>query len=208
MDGVIADGNGRHEAHPEAIELGEAIGIAFDVDGIELDPPGREELLRLGAAASAGAVEQARPRSHHASQGITARRSYLTLRKTCSRLRSATARSTRPSPERSAATRLDSTGRSVHRPARRARMLAMFLTLEEPTRPMRSEAASAGFYQSPGWQKKYPRLQILTIEELLAGKQIERPPANVTFKKAPKAKGRGADQLSLVAEDRDEYEAD
>ena len=54
---------------------------------------------------------------------------------------------------------------------------------------MRAEAASAGFYESP-WGR-HPRIQILTIEELLAGKGIDAPPlglANVTFKKAPRAK--------------------
>jgi len=58
---------------------------------------------------------------------------------------------------------------------------------------MRGEAAGAGFYESPGWNRKYPRLQILTIAELLAGKRIDYPPSravDVTFKKAPKAKRR------------------
>ena len=41
---------------------------------------------------------------------------------------------------------------------------------------MRAEAASAGFYSTPGLtDAKYPRLQLLTIEELLAGKGIEYP---------------------------------
>ena len=63
---------------------------------------------------------------------------------------------------------------------------------------MNAEAADVGFYESPGWKKKYPRLQIITIEELLDGKSISRPPAaNVTFKQAPKAKAKSADQLSL-----------
>ena len=50
------------------------------------------------------------------------------------------------------------------------------------------EAASAGFYTSP-WGK-HPRLQILTVEDLLTGKTLDRPPvqASVTFKRAPKAK--------------------
>ena len=40
---------------------------------------------------------------------------------------------------------------------------------------------------------KHPRLQMLRIEELLAGKKIDYPPAqgiNATFKQAPKAKGK------------------
>jgi len=71
--------------------------------------------------------------------------------------------------------------------------IGVFICMQKPTKAMRTEAASAEFYKSP-WQKKpYHRLQILTIEELLNGKQIDCPPlgqVNVTFKKAPKAKGK------------------
>ena len=64
------------------------------------------------------------------------------------------------------------------------------LTLEELTQPMRDEAASAGFYHSPGWNKDYPRVQIITVLALLAGKKIDYPPTNVTFRDAPRATGR------------------
>jgi SAM-dependent methyltransferase len=75
--------------------------------------------------------------------------------------------------------------------------IGVLLTMEEPTKPMRVEAASAGFYDSPGFKKKYPRLQIFTIEELLEGKKIEYPQTNVTFKKAPKAKAAKSEQMYL-----------
>lgn len=68
--------------------------------------------------------------------------------------------------------------------------IGVLLTMEEPTKPMRTEAASAGFYQSPGWHTKHPRLQILTVAELLTGQRVDMPPVrqvNVTFKRAPKA---------------------
>jgi len=66
--------------------------------------------------------------------------------------------------------------------------IGALITLHEPTKPMTKEAASAGFYQSP-WGK-HPRLQILTIGELLKGKTIDSPigGVNVTFKEAPRAK--------------------
>lgn len=65
--------------------------------------------------------------------------------------------------------------------------IGVFLTLQEPTKPMREEAAAAGFYEPkllPG--KLYPKIQILTIEEILNGKKIEYPRVapEVTFKKA------------------------
>jgi site-specific DNA-methyltransferase (adenine-specific) len=74
----------------------------------------------------------------------------------------------------------------------------VLLTLQDPTKPMMVEAADAGFYESPGWKKKYPRLQIRTIKQLLDGRNIDRPPAaNVTFNQAPKAKEDVGGQLTF-----------
>ncbi|HEV2177318.1 MAG TPA: DNA methyltransferase [Terriglobia bacterium] len=64
--------------------------------------------------------------------------------------------------------------------------IGVLITMHEPTHPMRAEAASAGFYEAP-WGSKYARLQLLTVAELLAGKTLDFPRENVTFKKAPKA---------------------
>lgn len=66
--------------------------------------------------------------------------------------------------------------------------IGVFITLQKPTKPMQKEALSAGFYKSPSG-KPYPKIQILTIEDLINGnKNIERPPKiainDVTFKKA------------------------
>jgi len=71
--------------------------------------------------------------------------------------------------------------------------IGVFICLEEPTQPMKREAADAGFYEATVVGKsKHLRLQILTIEELLAGKRIDMPAsAEVrSFKQAPKAKGK------------------
>ena len=54
--------------------------------------------------------------------------------------------------------------------------LGLFITLEKPTRDMRTEAASAGFYHSEIWQRDYPRMQIRTIAELLEGQAFDIPP--------------------------------
>jgi DNA modification methylase len=64
--------------------------------------------------------------------------------------------------------------------------IGVLITMEHPSQPMRSEAASAGFYKAP-WGKEYPRLQLLTVDDLLSGKGVDFPRENVTFKKAPKA---------------------
>ncbi len=88
--------------------------------------------------------------------------------------------------------------------------IGVLITMEKPTQPMRTEAASAGFYDSPGWGKKYPRLQLLTVNELLSGKGIDMPPlhqVSQTFKKAPRMM-RDVEQtaLPMVAETDTAYD--
>ena len=63
--------------------------------------------------------------------------------------------------------------------------IGALITLREPTKPMLTEAAATGFYESKEFPGRYPRLQILTIAELLAGKKLEYPAHRVeTFAKA------------------------
>jgi site-specific DNA-methyltransferase (adenine-specific) len=63
--------------------------------------------------------------------------------------------------------------------------IGVLITLREPTKPMLTEAAATGFYESKDFPGRYPRLQILTIAELLAGKKLEYPTHRVeTFAKA------------------------
>jgi hypothetical protein len=73
--------------------------------------------------------------------------------------------------------------------------IGVFITLELPTSAMRTEAASAGFYVASELEgKKYPRIQILTIVDLLSGRKIDYPMAvmvaNITFKGSPKSEAR------------------
>lgn len=76
--------------------------------------------------------------------------------------------------------------------------IGVFITLESPSRDMITEAASAGFYESPGWGKKYPKIQILTIEELLHhGKQVAMPPVHGTFKQAERVQDDTSHQPRL-----------
>lgn len=77
--------------------------------------------------------------------------------------------------------------------------IGVFVTLEPPSTDMTTEAIKAGKYHSPGWNQDYRRVQILTIEEMLQGKQVHMPPTAQTFKQAPKAgKGKaGQDDLGL-----------
>jgi site-specific DNA-methyltransferase (adenine-specific) len=77
--------------------------------------------------------------------------------------------------------------------------IGVFITLEEPTQPMITEAVSAGYYHSPGWGRDYPKIQILTITDLLAGAQINMPTAaeKGTFKQAQRVQERPGDQQPL-----------
>ncbi len=78
--------------------------------------------------------------------------------------------------------------------------IGVLITMNEPTQPMRREAATAGFYHSTYFNRDYPRLQIRTVGELLSGKRIDYPAitgGNVTYKRAQRVKEKGGHQLSL-----------
>lgn len=88
--------------------------------------------------------------------------------------------------------------------------IGVLISLEEPTRDMKREAASGGFYHSDYKGTEHPRIQIVTIEQLLEGVGARRampvldlpvlarePAADATFKKAPKAKRKAARTESL-----------
>ena len=63
--------------------------------------------------------------------------------------------------------------------------IGVFITLAEPTGPMKTEAVKAGFYET--LYGKYPKIQILTIRELFEGKQPKIPLVDSSaFKKAAK----------------------
>ena len=76
--------------------------------------------------------------------------------------------------------------------------IGLFITLTTPTKAMLTEAAAAGFYESPNG-KKYARLQLLTIEGLLNKTQRAEHPdyePDLGFKKAKAEKD--AEQRSLI----------
>ncbi len=52
--------------------------------------------------------------------------------------------------------------------------IGVLITLQQPTRPMKQQAAAAGFYTPPHTnEEKSPRMQILTVGELLDGARID-----------------------------------
>lgn len=58
--------------------------------------------------------------------------------------------------------------------------LAGFLSLHEPTRAMREEAATAGIYEYEG--VRYPRLQLLTVRDILEEKHTFHTPTKIGVK--------------------------
>lgn len=89
--------------------------------------------------------------------------------------------------------------------------IGVYISFEEPTRPMQREAAEAGFYTSPGASGaaggKFPRIQLLTIKGLLEGTQrLQRPlfSRDVTFRKAPRSRSDAATNLTLDLAPADE----
>ncbi|HQO19905.1 MAG TPA: DNA methyltransferase [Acidobacteriota bacterium] len=76
--------------------------------------------------------------------------------------------------------------------------MGIFVTLTDPTDPMVKESVTAGFYDSP--KGEYQKIQILTIEELLAGRKRPEHPdissGTYNFKKAKK-EGKKAKQETL-----------
>jgi site-specific DNA-methyltransferase (adenine-specific) len=86
--------------------------------------------------------------------------------------------------------------------AREQAAIGVLISFEEPSKKMRTDAASFGFHDTR-WGA-FPRIQLLTVKDLLDGTRIEYPrmtEGNKTFKRAPKAK-RAADveQIGLLDE--------
>jgi hypothetical protein len=80
--------------------------------------------------------------------------------------------------------------------------IGVFITLEDPTKDMEKEAASAGFYLSPFNRQKTSRLQIITVADLVAGSRPTLPHNRQTFAYpiAPRARAKKAKQGSLVGD--------
>lgn len=75
---------------------------------------------------------------------------------------------------------------------------AVFVTKALPTKPMEKEAAAAGRFTAPATGKSYPRLQIITLAELFAGRRPDLPyiDPSAAFRRAPREDG--ARQGSLL----------
>jgi DNA modification methylase len=90
--------------------------------------------------------------------------------------------------------------------------MGAFITLEAPSPAMRAEAASAGMYTSPWDQQAYPKVQIVTVAELLDDPHRPNPrclqvpggTSQHTLPEAPKHKAPPARQKKLGFDEGDE----
>jgi len=88
--------------------------------------------------------------------------------------------------------------------------IGVFLTLKRPTRQMREEAAAAGSFIDQAFpEQRFPRLQLITIEEIFAGKKISFPNwwSQDTFKKATRRRKNNPEeaQNNLLKELQEPY---
>ena len=80
--------------------------------------------------------------------------------------------------------------------ARENAQLGVFITLEEPTKPMLTEAQSAGSYQLEVMQKSLPVIQIVTARDIVEdGARLELPISHEIHKRAASAQSK--DQITL-----------
>ena len=75
--------------------------------------------------------------------------------------------------------------------------IGILLILNPPTKDMITEAAASGLYESDFWKKKYPRVQIMTVLDVLKGKRPEMPWGGSPFAKAPTEKEKAEQEAML-----------
>ncbi len=79
--------------------------------------------------------------------------------------------------------------------------IGLFVTLWPPTGPMLREALAAGFYVPESFPNhSFPRLQILTVEEMLSGSEAQYPrfAPDATFRRAPRQQSGDGEQMKMV----------
>ncbi len=75
--------------------------------------------------------------------------------------------------------------------------IGVLVTLRRPSREMNLEAVAAGHYESAFWGKKYPRIQILTVADVLNGKKVDMPPRDSVFARAEREREQEGEQGAL-----------
>lgn len=66
--------------------------------------------------------------------------------------------------------------------------MGVLITLTPPTRGMTDEQNHAGTYTHPASKDVFPRIQMITVDDLLKGKKPKMPPTILPYVQAPKTK--------------------
>lgn len=74
--------------------------------------------------------------------------------------------------------------------------MGVFVTMKPPTKAMREVANTSSVYTHPGDGREYPRLQILTVEDMLEGRRPKLPPTSSPIFQARRREAEDA-QLTL-----------
>ncbi|MFK4022351.1 DNA methyltransferase [Streptomyces albogriseolus] len=74
--------------------------------------------------------------------------------------------------------------------------MGVFISMKQPTKAMIEAANHSGVYTHPGDGKRYPKVQLVTVEELIAGKKLNLPPTLLPYFQA---KRRYDDDFEKVA---------
>ena len=75
--------------------------------------------------------------------------------------------------------------------------LGLFISLDDPTRDMRTEEAVGGFYHSELWQRDFPKIQLRTITDLLADRGFDLPPRQPMYQPAERVRPTEGEQGAL-----------
>ena len=75
--------------------------------------------------------------------------------------------------------------------------MGLFISLDPPTAPMRTEAAGSGFFRSDLWQRDYPKIQLRTIGEMLSGNTFDLPPRPAAYQPAQRVRQPQGRQTTL-----------
>ena len=76
--------------------------------------------------------------------------------------------------------------------------MGLFITLEEPTKAMLTEAASGGLFHSHIWNRDYPKIQIRTISQMLQGPGFDLPPVPSAYQSAQRIRPSMGEQGMLM----------
>lgn len=91
--------------------------------------------------------------------------------------------------------------------------MGVLISLEQPTRGVEDASRHSGTYAAPVTRRSYPRAQLLTVEQLLAGTKPDMPTPLLPYIKAERARLEKqltlgeATELRAVAEEPGDYDA-